>query len=158
MINYFQYQIQEKYVKIMKANEKTVKKATSKKSPVKKVEIIPDAPETIDFPKMENNPKKINMPELTKMMASDFNLNPENRNNHQPQQQAQPSAELKVYSVNTIIEEEPLWGTTIQVTPWVNGTGYEIILCNKNGAFQHLSLTKEDADLINRMVKRLSGS
>lgn len=131
----------------MKANSKTKLPAKAKKV---KSEIIPDAPEGMSFPEFKSEPKKIVMPDINEML----NKNSEFRD--EPQKREERPNELKVYSVNTIVEDEPVWGTAIQLTPWVNGTGYEIILCNKNGAFQHLSLTKEDVNLINRMVRRLS--
>lgn len=127
-------------------------------------EVIPDAPDGMTFPKIESNPRKVIIPEMTTMLKSDFSMNPEFRDeprvHQQPQQQAQqqdpPPSEIKVYQVHTSIEEAKVWGTLVQVTPWVNGTGYEVILCNKNGAFQHMSITKEEIELVNEMIKRLS--
>jgi len=63
-----------------------------------------------------------------------------------------PPSKLTTYQVKCCSEKSEKWGTTIQVTKWINETGYEIIVCNSNGAFQHLSITQEEMDLINKMI------
>ena len=68
--------------------------------------------------------------------------------------ETQDNADLNIYTTTCCIEECTEWGTSVQVTKWVNGTGYEIILCNK-GTFQHLSITKEEMLLVNQMIKKL---
>jgi hypothetical protein len=63
---------------------------------------------------------------------------------------------MVIYQPRAIIEDSEKWGTTIQVTEWVNKTGYEITICTKDGSFQHLSITKEDADTVNRAITKLN--
>lgn len=65
----------------------------------------------------------------------------------------QPVPDL--FQVDTIIKDCEAWGTTVQVTRWANKTGYDITLCGKSGSFQHLSITKEEAVIVNNAINRL---
>lgn len=57
--------------------------------------------------------------------------------------------------VNAIIKDCKAWGTVVQITQWANKTGYDITLCGKSGSFQHLSITKEEAVIVNDAINKL---
>lgn len=59
------------------------------------------------------------------------------------------------YNMKTFIEECKEWGSSIQVSKWANETGLELIVVNKNGAFQHLSIAKEEAELMIKMINKM---
>lgn len=63
--------------------------------------------------------------------------------------------ELKIDRVNTIYEECKIWNSAVQVTNWINGEGYDIVISGKNGSFQHLSVTWSEFDIIKRAIKKL---
>lgn len=63
--------------------------------------------------------------------------------------------ELVIHQSRSIIENCEKWNTVIQVTEWINKTGFEIIQCNNNGGFQHMSITKEEANIINAAIIKL---
>jgi hypothetical protein len=63
--------------------------------------------------------------------------------------------EMIIHHANAIVEECQHWGTVVQVTQWVNNTGFDIILCTKAGSFQQISITKEEFVLANKMVNKL---
>jgi hypothetical protein len=62
--------------------------------------------------------------------------------------------ELKVDKVNTIYEECKVWNSAIQVTNWINGEGYDIVICH-GGSFQHLSVTWSEFDIIKKAIKKI---
>ncbi len=57
--------------------------------------------------------------------------------------------------VKTIVKDCVNWGTTIQITEWGNKTGYDITQCGSHGSFQHMSITKEEADIIVNMLNKM---
>lgn len=60
-----------------------------------------------------------------------------------------------IFSVRTIVEDCDKWGTTIQITEWANKTGYDITQCGSQGSFQHMSITKEEADIISEIINKM---
>ena len=65
------------------------------------------------------------------------------------------SSNFTLYNMKTYIEECTEWGSVIQVSKWANETGFEIIHQNKNGAFQHLSIAKEEVSLLMKMINKI---
>ena len=65
------------------------------------------------------------------------------------------SDDFLLYNMKTYIKECSEWGSNIQVSKWANETGFEIIHQNKNGAFQHLSIAKEEAQLLIKMINKM---
>jgi hypothetical protein len=57
--------------------------------------------------------------------------------------------------VKTIVEDCVNWGSTIQITEWGNKSGYDITQCGSHGSFQHMSITKEEADIIINILNRM---
>jgi hypothetical protein len=62
--------------------------------------------------------------------------------------------ELKVDKVNAIYEECKTWNSSVQVTNWINGEGYDISVWHDGGA-QHLSVTWMEFDIIKKIIKKL---
>lgn len=52
------------------------------------------------------------------------------------------------YQINVIIRACEKYGTTIQVAEWANKTGFDITLCGQSGSFQHLSITREEMQIV----------
>ncbi len=53
-----------------------------------------------------------------------------------------------VILVRSVVKDCIKWGTTIQITEWANKTGFDITQCGSQGSFQHMSITKEELDII----------
>lgn len=66
------------------------------------------------------------------------------------------SSDFVLYNMKTYIKECSEWGSNIQISQWANETGFEIIHQNKNGAFQHLSIAKEEATLLIKMINKMN--
>lgn len=127
----------------MKATQKRKTTKGNKPFPTPKNEI--KEPEVIRELKMSDD-AQTKVPKIIKIP-----FNEDTKINEYPIVDDQPT----IYQSNCCIEECKEWGTTVQLTKWVNETGYEIILCNKSGGFQHLSITKEELSLVTKMAKRL---
>lgn len=65
------------------------------------------------------------------------------------------SDKLEVVKVNTIYAEESLDKSSVSITAWINGSGYDIAVISKNGGIQSILLTCWEFDLIKKMVKKL---
>jgi hypothetical protein len=68
---------------------------------------------------------------------------------------ANQTPDSNLYQINAIIKDCEAWGTTVQVAQWGNKTGFDITICGKGGSFQHLSITKEEAKIINDAISQL---
>jgi len=124
-----------------KQQTKVVKKETK--------ETIPNMVDESSF-KHQYNPAGIPITENPKPID-----NPFNENDFVSVDEINDKQDTIIYPMKCCIETCPEWGSAVQVTKWFNETGYEIIINNK-GAFQHLSITNEELDLVFKMKEKLT--
>ncbi len=65
--------------------------------------------------------------------------------------------EYEVNKINAIIEGLDNDNTLIQVTDWINGEGYDIIV-TRRGAMQHLSVGWMEYDVIKKAIEKLDST
>lgn len=63
---------------------------------------------------------------------------------------------MRVYGVNSVLQECTAWKSIVTVTEWSNKHGYDIHITSMNGGMQSISITFEEFLLAKDAIKKLN--
>lgn len=65
---------------------------------------------------------------------------------------------LKITKTNSTYSECKIYDSLVTVMEWINKDGFELQLCNKYGAIQHISITYSEFDEIKKCIEALENN